>query len=305
MKKFLICVITSEKTWVNFSKFGFDKQVKEMRTEFDLGIVLNGYNNDAVNYYNSFKPEYFFLRPNLGFDTAAIAYLINLVPEYEHYLIVHDDHWFADEKWLEIILDLINKSPEIDVWGNILIQEPMVQYKEYCVKVNLPHLANHIKDRFLHGMSGVFNKKAIKSLKDFKIPYIMSCEKEDAFLGERLFSNVINYLNLNMQQFPEGIFNFFLHGDGNYKNYLFSTANVAYHASDFEKAKKYFYMYYEHCLENNFLDHMGSLFNNLACTHYRLDEKQEAKYIWQNLLAKMPQFPVPAEATELLDNKEY
>ena len=303
MKKILLNIITSEKTWTNFSKFGFDKQAKEMRTEFDLGIVLNGYNNDAVNYYNSFKPEHFFLRPNLGFDSAAIAYLINLVPEYEHYIIMHDDHWFSDNDWFVKILDLISQNPSVDIWGNILMQEPMTKYKEYCTKVNLLHLVDHNNnERFLHGMSGVFNNKAIKSLKDFEIPYIMSSDKEDAFLGERLFSNVINYLNLNMQQFPEGIFNFFLHGEGNYKNHLFSTANVAYHTCDFKKAKEYFYKYYEYCTKNNFLEHMGPLFNNLACTHYRLDEKKEAKYIWQNLLAQVPQFPVPSEAVELLND---
>ena len=305
MEKILLSIISSEKTWTNFSKFGFDKQLNKHREKLDFAVVLNGYNSEAIDFYKNFSPQYFFLRPNLGFDSAAIAYLINLLPEYEHYIIMHDDHWFSDDKWLEIIFDLVAKNPEVDIWGNILIQEAMARYKEYCIKLNLPHLINNDSDKFLHGMSGIFNKRAINSLKDFEIPYIMSGEKEDAFLGERLFSNIINYLNLSIQQFPEGIFNFFLHGEGNYKNHLFSTANVAYHTSDFKKAKEYFYKYYEYCTKNNFLEHMGSLFNNLACTHYRLDEKKEAKYIWQNLLDKVPQYPVPSEAMQLLNDNKY
>ncbi|MGD8782224.1 MAG: hypothetical protein PVH88_25070 [Ignavibacteria bacterium] len=302
MKKFLISIITSEKTWSNFSKFGFDEQIKKLRDKFDFAVVLNGHHYDAIDFYRQFKPEYFFLRPNLGFDTAAIAYFIDLVPEYDRYLIMHDDHWFGDDNWFDRINNLKDEQNDVDIWGNILMQGPMANFKKYCHDVNLSELADNDKVDFLHGMSGLFNLQAISKLKNFKIPYIMSTEKEVAFLGERLFSNIIAHLGLKMAQFPEGIFNFFLHGEDNYKNHLFSTANVAFLKKDFQLAKEYYYKYYEHCEGINFFDNMPELFNNLACTHYELKEIEEAKVIWKNLLAKIPDFPVPAGVRELVNN---
>lgn len=304
MGKILLSIISSEKTWGNFLKFGFNNRLKKYRNELDLAVVLNGYQPQAVEMFNEFSPQHFFLRPNLGFDTAAIAYLIDLLPEYEYYIIMHDDHWFSDDSWLDNIKNLINANTGIDIWGNILIQEPMPHFKEYCNHFNLPNLAANNYDRFLHGMSGVFNYKAVRSLKEFKIPYMMNMEKEKAFLGERMFSRIIELLKLNMSQFPEGIFNFFMHGEENYKNYLFSTANVAYHNADFKKAKEYFYKYYEYCSKNNFLGNMDSLFNNLACTHFSLNELKEAEFIWRNLLNKIPDYPVPSEARDLLNKSE-
>ncbi|MBU2492549.1 MAG: hypothetical protein KJ571_07990 [Bacteroidetes bacterium] len=302
MKKLLISIITSEKTWTNFSKFGFDKEILRLRDQFDLSFVLNGYSNEAILFYNQFCPEYFFLRPNLGFDTASIAYLINLVPRYEHYLIMHDDHWFPNPNWIDRLYEIMNNNSDTDIFGNILMQEPMRRHGEYCQLVNLNEFSKYKDFAFLHGMSGLFNLRSIQLLKEFKVPYLLTDEKEIAFLGERLFSNILSHQGIKFSQFSEGIFNFFLHGENNYINYLFSSANVAFHQSDFIKAKDYFYKYYHHCSEKKYFQNMDSLFNNLASTHYQLGEYSEAKYIWENLIERLPNYPIPNEARILINN---
>ncbi|MGD8782219.1 MAG: hypothetical protein PVH88_25045 [Ignavibacteria bacterium] len=304
MKKLLICIITSERTWKNLSKFNFDIELRKLRNEFDLAVVMNGYASDAIDYYKNFQPEFFSLRPNVGFDTAAIAYFIDLAPKYNHYLLMHDDHWFKNHDWLEKINCLINEDNSVDIWGNILMQEPLPNFKKYCDDVNLRELANCGKIDFLHGMCGLFNYDSISKLKEFKVPYLMSKDKKIAFLGERLFSNILLHLDIKFSQFSDGIFNFFLHGDDNYRNHLFSTANVAYHKFDFTKAKEYYYKYFEYCQKNNYFDDMPVLFNNLANTHFELNEVEEAKCIWKSLLDKIPNFPLSEGIKELINNPQ-
>ncbi len=305
MNRLLLCIISSEKTWKNLSKFKFDIELKRLRNEFDLAVVLNGYAFEAVDYYANFKPEYFFLRPNLGFDSAAIAHFIELAPEYYGYLIMHDDHWFEQGDWFEYINELLSKDNNADIWGNILYERTRPLFSEYCSKLEVSHLASYNLEFYLHGMSGLFSNNAIKLLKEHKIPYVMDMDKENANKGERLFSTIIKHQGLKIDSFPEGPYVFFKHNDGNHKNHLFSTANKHFYYKDFVKAKEYYYKYYEYCKENNFFDHMPILFNNLARTHYEIKEIEVAKVFWKNLLDQIPHFPVDDGVREFIQDQNY
>lgn len=305
MKKILISVITSEKTWKNLSKYGFDDKLRKERDKFDLAVILNGYDKDAVEFYNCFHPEYFLLRPNLGFDAAAIAFWIKLIPlQYEYYLLLHDDHWFEEPNWLEKLEELTRYNRGTDVWGNILYGVRRKNFDEYCKSLNSADLIEHHSDDYLHGMSGLFTMKAVAELKKQKISYWENKEKEYANIGERYFTSVLNYLDLLKTQIGNGPFRFLKHGDGNYKNYLFAEATMFVYKNDYIKAKEFYYKYYEYCKNAEFYDDFPLLFLNLAHIHFTLNEKEEAKLYWSIINDKFPQYQLPEEAIELIDFPE-
>jgi len=281
MKKCLISIITSEKTWKNFSKFGFHEKILKNREEFDLAIVLNGYNVEAVKFYKQFTPEYFFLRENVGFDPAAIKHLLMLIPVYNNTLILHDDHWFETDEWLIRIRELINKYPEVDIWGNILYNDPLNGHLKLYKLLGLEKLNNFNYVDYLNGMSGLFNRNAIEKMKTFLLPdsLLLYGDKTNANIGERIFSNIAFFMGLKLVQFPPGLYKFLMHGGGNEKNYLFSTANMFLYQKQFAKAKEFYYKYYDYCLNIGYTKDFFVLFNNLAVTHYYLGEYSEVKRI--------------------------
>ncbi len=293
MKKLLITIISSEKTWRNFNKFNFHKKIKDLRNEFDFGVVLNGYDTEAINFYRQFKPEYFFLRDNVGFDPAAIRHLLKLIPVYNNTLILHDDHWFDTDLWLEKINKLISQYPEVDIWGNILYHAPIENHKEFFEILGSQFLNEFNFVDFLHGLSGLFSRNAVTKLKTCLMPEKLPDGKTGAYLGERVFSDIIFYLGLKLVQFPEGPYKFLKHGDGNKKNYLFSMADQFLYKNEFEQAKEYYYNYFEYCLKINYTKDFPLLFGNLAIAHYELKEYKNAENFWSILKVKYPEYPIP------------
>lgn len=305
LKSLLISIITSEKTWQNLSKYGFDKKLEKKRNEFDLAIILNGYDRESAKFYNSFKPEYFILRPNLGFDTAAIAYWIDLVPlEYENYLIMHDDHWFKEDDWLKTIFNEKNAKPDSDILGNVIYSDPRDDYDEYCRKLNIPDLISMKSTDFLHGMSGLFNDTAIKKIKNFKIPYFNSTEKNFALTGERIFTGALYYNQIKFSQISAGPYYFLKHGTGNYRNYLFSTGVMHTYKRQFSEAKEYFYKYYNFCKEESFYTDFAQLFISLAFVHLQLNEKEKAGLFYSALAENYPEVLLSDEVKKLIQIEE-
>jgi len=300
MKNLLICVISSEKTWQNFPKHNFDKKILLKRENFDFAVVLNGYSGDAVNFYKQFLPDYFFLRPNLGFDVAAISHLLSIIPIYKTTIIMHDDHRFSGDDWLDKIVSYRNSHPEVDIWGNILYQQTGGEYIKYLKKIGQEKFIEHRNNFFLHGLSGVFNQKAIQSLKNYGLQILYSENKEEAIHGERLFSEILILLNIKIEQFPDGIYKFFKHGEGNYKNYLFSTASMYAYTSRFKEAKEYFYKYLAYCKQHNYTKDYPLLLSNMAYVHYALGEYEEAKQLWRLCKQMFPGLPLPIEAEKIL-----
>ncbi|MGD8782221.1 MAG: hypothetical protein PVH88_25055 [Ignavibacteria bacterium] len=299
MEKILISIITSEKTWKNFSKFGFDKQVIKHRDKFDFAVVLNGYALEAINYYKDFKPEFFFLRPNLGFDPAAVEHLIKIIPVYDTTLILNDDYWFEVEDWVSQIEELRIEKPEIDVWGNLVVSltSEMVGYNEYCSKADLGFLKNYDSKIMLQGMSGIFSSDAITKLKTINYNFFLENNKQKAELGERIFSNFIKYSMLNMSCFPQGIFKFLLHNDTNEKDHLFWTANELVLKNNYIEARNLYLEYLKHCERNESL----LAFYNIAQISSVIKDYETTMLYCKKCLEIVPAFPL---VTDLLNKIE-
>ncbi len=293
MKNTLICILSSEKTWRNFTKYNFHEKIRNSRNEFDFAIVLNGFDTEAINFYKQFHPDYFFLRENIGFDPAAIRHLLKLIPIYNYTLILHDDHWFETDLWLKKLNELTNQYPEVDIWGNILYQLPIPTRKKFIESLGLNILSQFNLIDFLYGMSGIFSRNAITKLKTFLIPENLPNIKSVAELGERIFSDIIFYLDLKLVQFPGGPFKLLKHGDGNERNYLFSTANRFYFQNEFEKAKEYYYKYFSYCLKIDYTKDFPLLFGNLAIVHFHLKEYKNARNLWSICKINYPDYPIP------------
>ncbi len=290
-------IVTSEKTWQNIFRWKLAKNINDYSKEFDLAVTMNGYNVEGISKIEKFSPEYFFLRPNLGFDAASIAYSIGLLPLYDYTIILHDDHWFADENWFEKINKLVKSNSDVDVWGNILFGRKRDKFDEYCESLGFSEIGKIKEERFLHGMCGVFKKEVIKKLKEVKLPYKNSHEKEDANLGERFFSALLFANNFRVKEFPEGVYRFLLHNERNYTNHLISKANAYLFQGEYLEAKKYFYSYWDEIKKINFYDDVGLLFYNLSITHYELGEVEQAKLFFkkaeeifrnENLILQLP-----------------
>ncbi len=302
MRDILIAVISSEKTWGKLSKWGFDKKLRKRRTEFDLAVVFNGYDSDGIKFYKEFVPEYFFLRENSGYDVAAMRHFLQLIPVYNNTIILHDDHWFEDDSWLDRILELILKNPEVDILGNVLYNQPIIKSEQLYEELGISKLIGYNYVDYLHGMSGIFNAKAIRKLKTFPLPEKLSSDKAGANLGERIFSNIIFSLGLKLVELPSGPFKFLKHGDGNERNYFFSMGDKYFMLHDFNLAKKYFYEYYELCLKENFTNDFIYLYTNLAYVHFQLNEKQAAKEKIIFLKNNFPDAELSPLANEILSS---
>lgn len=299
MKKILINIITSEKTWQNLSKYGFDEKLKKERGKFDFSVVHNGYCDEAIEFYNSFEPEYFFLRPNLGYDPAAVQHLIKLVPVYETTLILHDDHWFEDKDWLDKINKLRNERSETDVWGNLLNSLPPPDI-EIFYRQNKIELSSECKPgSFLHGIAGIYSDKAISNLKSFSFNFPSTADKHLADLGERTFSGILQHLNLKYDQLEPGIFKFLKHSSSSERDYLFWTANKYAAQREFEKAREYLFEYIEMCKTENFQRDILVAYYNVAQMSYLLNDYKACLKYSEKCLSIIPDF---APALDLINN---
>ncbi len=298
---FLVLVVSSEKTWGNIFKWKLAENLKGNRGEFALAVTMNGYSCEGVSAIKEFEPDYFFLRPNLGFDAASISYSINILPLYRRTIILHDDHWFDEKNWFKKIQRLISENPDVDVWGNVLYGEKRPLFDEYAAELGLETLAEVKSTKFLHGMSGVFDKKVIRKFKEINLPYKNSAEKEDANLGERLFSAILFSEGFEFRDFPEGKYSFLMHNERNETNSLISTANEYLFLGKYEEAKELFYKYWEEIKKINFFDDLGLLFYHLSIVHYALNEKEKARLFYLNAKKIIPGVPLPIGMKDLFE----
>ncbi len=291
MKDFLIAIISSEKTWKNFARFGMDLKIEEKRNEFDLHIVLNGFNQEAIEFYARLKPQQIYVRPNLGFDPAAVAHLLGKIPVYKHTLIMHDDHWFLDDDWFEKLKKYADDYPEIDIFGNILFMESHFLFDEYCKTHGLEFLSDNSKNGFLHGISGLYSANAIEKLKKFKnLPQDDTTEKTVADVEERIYSAIFRHLKLKVSGFSEPLYKFFKHNSGNYRNSLILEGNYYYYNFDFEKTIKIYSKYIEYCKKINYDKDLGLAYFNLATSYFMLGRFDEAKINYVTAKRLAPEF---------------
>ncbi len=282
-KDFLIAVVSSEKTWVNFVKFGMDEKIRGQRNNFNLAFVLNGKNQEAINFYSAFNPDYFFVRENLGFDPASVTTVIKKIPTHKHTLIMHDDHWFLEDDWFERVKYYAENYPQIDIFGNILYMIQHELFENFCKKHNLEFLDPSSSIVYLHGISGIYSARAIDKLKNFHyLPSENTTEKEIANVEERVFSAIFNYLNLRISGFKEPVYTFLRHSKRNILNSLFSEGNYYYYLNQYEKAIFRFTEYLKYSKMISYSKDMLIAIINIGHSYFMLNDYQNSKkyYLW-------------------------
>jgi len=303
MNSTLICIISSEKTWQNFSKYGFSEKIKAERKNIDFAVTLNGYGEEAIEYFKTFTPDYFFLRPNAGFDPAAIAHLIKLIPVYDTTLIVHDDHWFEDENWLERIIQLTHSDETIGVWGNVVYHSPKADFEKFCKDYQFEYLLPIQSNRFLHGVSGIFSSQAIKKLKQTPLPFPNSTEKQIAELGEHIFSSVLRFLKIQFEQIPEGIFKFLQHGNSSKRDSIFWTANSLVYKHKYQESLQVYFEYLDYCEKNNFHRDLPIAYYNIAFNYFLLEDYKNAVIYSKKCLEIVPDCSDAFELLQMIKEK--
>ncbi len=293
MKKneLLLVVVTSEATWETIDKWKLADNINKYRANFDLGFVMNGINHKGIDRISRFRPEYFLLRENIGFDAASISHAIELLPIYEHTIIMHDDHWFNDDNWLEKI-KLFWNDTIIDVWGNVLFMQVYEGFADYCNSIGKEEYANDNYVSYLHGMAGLFNRKAIERLKKEGIPFKNTKSKNDANLGERFFTSVLYHNDITISDFPSGKYKFFMHKNRNKTDSLFSYATEYYFRKDFAKAKEYYYLYWNEIKKDEFYDDILILLNILISVHFELGEIEMVKFLYAKVKEILPSYEI-------------
>lgn len=209
----LICVVTSQNTWQILRQCCFNFNFRTNRMLFDLAVVFNGDDESGIQYVKSLIPEYLFVRPNLGLDLAAFDHVIKNTPLYDTYFFLHDDHWFADDKWLFNLTDLIY-CHDIDVLGNIVdltTSDPryheLAREHHFIVSSALGY-GDYQIDKFsffIQGLAGVYRKKAIECLLMLDgIPHIHNNDKQTAYVCEKLHSFLLIDCGMKIAQIPPG-----------------------------------------------------------------------------------------------------
>ncbi len=231
-KKPLVCVATSEATWRNLLRHCFNHPFKVNRSRFDLAIVCNGSSHDLAACIQTFKPDYFLSRPNLGFDLAGFDALLRHIPaeQYDRFILLHDDHLFEDEDWFETLSHLADNNPDIDIFGNLLdcSTDKLVEHFEIVSRIlGYGRYLEPMPPVFAQGVAGLFSRRAIEIWRQADgIPHIHNNLKNVAEICERLASFILYANGCSFMQIPPGFQRYLRHGD--HRSYILGAPRTFY-----------------------------------------------------------------------------
>lgn len=242
-KEFVVCVAASSVTWTHLKKFCFNRNFLKNRSGFDLAVVLNGENIEAQIFINGFQPDYLLTRPNTGIDSAAFDFLLKRIPEYKHYVLLHDDHWFRDDRWLDTLRGLVSSDDAAyQIWGNIYdIPQKILDdtQKIHHIAEILGYQDLNINDHkhFVQGYAGLYSGLAIKKILELDgIPHIHGNNRKTTQVLERLFSFMLMDMGFELKQIPPGFEQYLMHNTWAEENHLRRLAEKYFSKGAFEKA---------------------------------------------------------------------
>lgn len=207
MKDFIVLIVTSERTWPNLAKYALGPTFQENRQRVHLGIVYNGTDQRGISAVRAFDSEFFFQRPNYGYEAAGFDFLIKNVPtKYDYFLCLHDDHWFADDAWFWSLRRLL-QSTKADVAGNLVrstVNVPPLGVESQTVLGYDPFDLNQ-NGFFLQGIAGIYRRHVIEHvLERDGIPHIHGNNKYVAEWCERFATFVLIRDGFKFRQIPPG-----------------------------------------------------------------------------------------------------
>jgi hypothetical protein len=218
MRETIVCVAASECTWENLKRYCFNAAFRANRHRFDLAIGFNGYDHEAIRFIDALTPEYLLTRPNTGHDLANFDNILKRVPAHARYILMHDDHWFFDEEWFDRLLVLLDSTPEVGVFGNLVPYDVQGSFKEYydrlCALTGYDEVLGHGYPHFLQGLAGIYRGEVIREiLTDDGIPHLHRSVQTAAQVFERVFSALLLNRGVHFAQIPPGFELFLVHRD--------------------------------------------------------------------------------------------
>lgn|GEM_PF-5405811 len=203
----LVCIATAPHRWEIMENYCFNKHFRMNREHFDLCIVFNGYDADSIRRVLDLSPEHLIVRENVGMDQAAFDHCIKNIRDYNTYVLLHDDHWFIDSCWFQLLYEALH-SNDVDVIGNLVapghINKPL-NYDIIADVLGYSSFKPHLFPCFLQGQAGFYKKRAIDCLRaNGGVPWGKTNTREVASICERLHSFILLSNGMKFAQIPPG-----------------------------------------------------------------------------------------------------
>lgn len=288
MNNTIVAVVSSEKTYQRLDQILFNDAFLYNRDKFDLAVVFNSDIDIPIKFKTNL--DYIYFRENVGLDPGGFNYLIQKLPEYEYYILLHDDHFFLDINWFDISINLMKLNPNIDIIGNILFNQlpPKLQvlFDSFIKSLHLEHILKFSESPlFIHAMAGIYRKKVIIAIKKKygSIPFIQNNDKLLAMFCERLTTLLVNDFSFKYAQFPGEIFTFLYHSSVDHLSTYFSEGCKYSSLNNFDKAIFYFEKYIHFANKiNNFKD-IYLAYAHLCYLYKSINNINLAKYYFKLL----------------------
>jgi hypothetical protein len=218
MQDTVVCVATSERTWHSLGRYCFNAPFIANRHKFDLAVGFNGDDPEGRRYLDTLTPEYVLTRSNTGHDLANFDNIIKNVPLHDHYVLLHDDHWFYDEMWFDRLEDLHESSPDVGVFGNLVRFDLTGDFKEYhdrmCTSMGYDEVIGRPYPHFVQGLAGSYRGSVIRTILEMDgIPHLHRSVQAAAQVFERVFSGLMLNQGIQFGQIPPGFEMYLVHRD--------------------------------------------------------------------------------------------
>jgi tetratricopeptide (TPR) repeat protein len=214
----VVCVSASERTWRNLDRYCFNAAFRAQRHRIALAVGFNGRDDDALRYIKGLEPDHLFVRPNTGHDLANFDNILKRLPPYAEYILLHDDHWFHDVRWLDVAGRLLAEHPEVGVWGNLApfdVDANSLEYYTLLVRsLGYEEMAGKRFPHFLQGLAGMYRGSVMEEILAMDgIPHLHRSVQIAAQVCERLFSGLLLDRGVKFGQIPPGYELYLVHKD--------------------------------------------------------------------------------------------
>jgi len=248
VKNIVVGIVSSEYTYNRLDELVFNDAFLANREKFDLAVVFNS--DKRINHKFKTEFDYTYIRPNVGMDPAGFNHLITNLPEYEYYILLHDDHFFMDNNWLDFSISLMENNPDVDIIGNIVfLQYPKAmqqKFNDFITQIGKENLIEYANLPFyIHGIAGIFNNKSITLLKKKYggIPHLLNNDKQLAVFCEKLVTLLMIDINIKFAQYPGEIFTYLYHKRQDKLHTYLSEGMRLFYQNDIPNAIKYYKLY--------------------------------------------------------------